>query len=83
MGSKGRWPFAESAERRSLSALLKWIDQRDAGGFEMPDVAGDHGQTLLQRGGGDQKIGAVMADAGAQIAPSAGSRRVYRRMRSA
>jgi hypothetical protein len=41
-------------------------------------VAGHHGEPLLQGGGGDQQVGTVMAQGRGELAPAAGDGQIHR-----
>ena len=45
----------------------------------MGDIAGDHGQAVLQRGGGDLEIGVLVAKSGAERAPTSRGPQIERK----
>ena len=53
-----------------LPASNKWIEHRDAGWLEVPDVACNHGQTVLQCRGRDDQVRRFVPEVAGQTPPA-------------
>ena len=51
--------------------VAEGVDDGDARRLEMPDVAGNHGEPVLQGRGGNEQVDILVADGGREPAPSA------------